>query len=294
MQVPDEHVAPPPGPGGVHPPRGRLRATAVVLVVFAAIAAVIATRPTPAATPGLDATDAGVAAAAFGRPTTTVASPSLEVAVADTEPVITLPPLPLPEDLPSDWYAPTALVPLGTIEIPRIGVRETFREGITLSVIDHGPGHWAGTPMPGELGNMVIPGHRVTHSAPFNRLDQLVAGDLVHFTTEAGRFTYRVRGTIIAQPEAVGIAAQPRAHVATLFACHPKGSATQRIVVKLQLLDAQGNPVDADDALPPLDVGLVPERDNVVTVRKPVNPGQGDVLPDESTSTTIPQIVLQP
>ena len=44
-------------------------------------------------------------------------------------------------------------------------------------------------------------------------------------------------------PEAVQIADQTPQYTATLFACHPPGSARYRIVVKLQLVDAGGQPV---------------------------------------------------
>jgi hypothetical protein len=54
--------------------------------------------------------------------------------------------------------------------------------------------------------------------------------------------------------------------VATLFACHPKGSATHRIVAKLGLLGPDGRPVDDEAALPPLDVGLRP-GDELLAVR---------------------------
>ena len=75
------------------------------------------------------------------------------------------------------------------------------------------------------------------------------------FQTEAGSFTYQVRGIIIVDGEAIDIAAQSYAHTATLFACHPPGSAAQRIVAKLRLLGPDGQPVDPEAALPPLEAG---------------------------------------
>ena len=50
-------------------------------------------------------------------------------------------------------------------------------------------------------------------------------------------------GTRIVQPEEVSIADQTNHYTATLFACHPPGSAAQRIVVDLQLVDPAGDPV---------------------------------------------------
>ena len=65
-------------------------------------------------------------------------------------------------------------------------------EGIRLTTLDRGPGHWPGTAMPGELGNVVVAGHRVSHNEDFRNLDQLVPGDEVIFNTATGRHTYHV------------------------------------------------------------------------------------------------------
>ena len=209
-------------------------AGAGVVVVGGGIATYLVTRP-----------DDPVAAPA----TSTTPAPSLQV----TAP--TLPPLPIPEPVPENAHADTPQVVLGTIELPQIGVTGDIQQGITLTAINRGPGHWPGTAMPGELGNVVIAGHRTTYSKPFNRLDALQPGDPVVMTTADGRFTYQVRGIVIVPGEAIDIAEQSYAHTATLFACHPPGSARQRIVAKLRLLAPDGTPVDLDDALPPLDSG---------------------------------------
>jgi sortase A len=143
--------------------------------------------------------------------------------------------LPNPESPPADPRAAEPLVALGTIEIPKIGVSKSIYEGITLTTLDHGPGHWPGTAMPGKLGNVVIAGHRVSHDKPFRNLDQLVEGDDVFMTTGDGRFDYKVTGIEIVTPDAVWIADQTPDYTATLFACNPPGSTSQRIVVHLVL-----------------------------------------------------------
>ena len=143
--------------------------------------------------------------------------------------------LPNPESPPADPRAAEPLVALGTIEIPKIGVTKSIYEGITLTTLDHGPGHWPGTAMPGKLGNVVIAGHRVSHDKPFRNLDQLVEGDDVFLTTDEGRFDYKVTGIEIVTPEAIWIADQTPDYTATLFACNPPGSTRERIVVHLAL-----------------------------------------------------------
>jgi len=175
------------------------------------------------------------------RPTTTTTT----TASTTTAPQLPGVHLPVPELLPEDEYAPTPEVHLGTIEIPRIGLAEVLHQGMTLTAIDRGPSHWPGTALPGELGNVVVGGHRTTNTRPFRHLDQLEPGDSVVFTTAAGRFDYRVTGTEVVGPDQLQIVDQTPAYTATLFACHPPGSAAYRIVVKLQLVDANGAPVPA-------------------------------------------------
>jgi hypothetical protein len=61
----------------------------------------------------------------------------------------------------SDDNAAHSAANLGTIEIPAIGVTKSMFEGVTLRVLDNGPGHWPGSAMPGQTGNVVVAGHRV-------------------------------------------------------------------------------------------------------------------------------------
>jgi sortase A len=147
------------------------------------------------------------------------------------------PPLPRPEDAPADPYAETPDVVHGTLALPTIGVSEQLHEGVTLTAIDRGPSHWPGTALPGQLGNVVVAGHRVTHSQPFHDLDRLAPGDPLVFTMNDGTtWTYELTGTEIVTPDAMHIVDQSPDHTATLFACHPKGSAAQRIVAHFRLV----------------------------------------------------------
>jgi sortase A len=53
--------------------------------------------------------------------------------------------------------------------------------------------------------------------------------------TDGTRWTYEMTGTEIVAPDAMHIVAQTPEATATLFACHPKGSAAQRIVAHFRL-----------------------------------------------------------
>lgn len=144
--------------------------------------------------------------------------------------------LPTPEGSPLDARAPTPEVVHGTVSLPTIGVEQPLGEGVTLTAIDRGPSHWPGTAMPGQVGNVVVAGHRVTHTRPFYDLDRLAVGDPLVFTMNDGTtWTYVLTGTEVVGPDAMHIVDQTSERTATLFACHPKGSAAQRIVAHFRL-----------------------------------------------------------
>jgi sortase A len=228
---------PDPNPVETRTRRGLRVAVATVVCLTLGVGVLIASRGTVKPDPGFTV---GQAAGDGHRPTLSATA-------------VTLPPLPIPEALPDNPYEDTPQVVLGTIEIPKIDIAADIQRGMALTAINRGPGWWPGTAMPGELGNVVVAGHRTTYTKPFNRLNELAPGDLVIFTTADGRFIYSVRDVIVVPATWIDIAAQSYAHTATLFACHPPGSSRERIVAKLQLLDTNGEPVDPAAALPPID-----------------------------------------
>jgi sortase A len=125
-------------------------------------------------------------------------------------------------------------VGIGKIEIPKLGVTEYMFEGIELSILDNGPGHWPDTAMPGQVGNMVIAGHRVSHTHPFLHINDLGVGDEVYFSADGKKYRYEVTGTEIVDPNAIRIVDPTPTATATLFACHPPGSTAYRWVTYLK------------------------------------------------------------
>ncbi len=136
---------------------------------------------------------------------------------------------------PQDVRGPENNPPLGRIVIPKVGLDAELEQGIRLTTLDRGPGHWPGSALPGEIGNVVVAGHRTSHGAEFRYLDQLAPGDEVIFTTDTGAHTYLVTGTQIVTPNDLWITNPTDTPTATLFACHPLGSTAKRIVVSLAL-----------------------------------------------------------
>ncbi len=129
------------------------------------------------------------------------------------------------------------MIELGAIEIPKIDVSMTMYEGIRLSTLDRGPGHWPGTAMPGQVGNVVVAGHRTSGHQVFRNIDVLVEGDEILFTeTDGSVHRYRVTSSRIVVPTEVWIVDQTPTPTATLFACHPPGSVRERYVVFAELV----------------------------------------------------------
>ena len=170
-------------------------------------------------------------------------APEVVVAAAAAAPAVEEPaPLlrrPGPIDVPADPYAPEEVREIGSIEIDAIGLRQRLMHGVTLRNIDYGPSHWPGSVLPGEAGNMVVAGHRVTRTRPFRNIDRLVAGDQVVVTANGVRATYRVASSFVVTPDRTDIANPTAVPSLTLFACHPPGSARQRFVVRAELVGTE-------------------------------------------------------
>jgi len=83
---------------------------------------------------------------------------------------------------------------IATISIPAIDLREVVVQDTTPELLEDGPGHLLGTPLPGQSGNAVILGRRITDGAVFRDLVGLDVGDPITVVTPQGAFAYRVEG----------------------------------------------------------------------------------------------------
>jgi sortase A len=142
--------------------------------------------------------------------------------------------------------APVAGPPEGSavahLVIKKAGVDAYVVEGVTESALKQGPGHYPGTPMPGEPGNSAIAGHRTTYGAPFWDLQKLTAGDDIFITTRAGQFRYTVEQLLVVAPTQVSVIAPTPDNRLTLTTCNPRFSATSRLVVVAKLTDLPVTP----------------------------------------------------
>jgi sortase A len=182
---------------------------------------------------------------------TTTTTPS--ASTSSVPPTTTAAPVPLPES--GDAVA--------HISVPKIGLDAYVVEGVDVADLRKGPGHYPGTPLPGQEGNAAIAGHRTTYGAPFSDLDQLAAGDQMELETLQGAFRYRVdRAPFVVDPDDREVlqsrpdpARQGRDRATlTLTTCNPKYSAAERLVVTATLI------VPGGAAPLPATVGTTPKR----------------------------------
>ena len=123
---------------------------------------------------------------------------------------------------------------LARLQIPRIDKDLYVVAGVSLSDLKDGPGHYPDTPLPGQLGNAAIAGHRTTYGAPFFDVDQLAPGDELIVTMVTGdQFVYVVTGVEVVSADDYWVVSTRDPDIAelTLTSCHPKYTARDRIVV---------------------------------------------------------------
>ena len=126
---------------------------------------------------------------------------------------------------------------IGTIKIPKIGVDKIFVEGTGRDDLKKGPGHYPGTPLPGQVGNAAIAGHRTTYGQPFFDLDKLEPGDEIVTTSVVGDLHVRRHRQAhrAARATRTSSTTPPDAQL-TLTTCNPKFSARERLVIKAELV----------------------------------------------------------
>jgi sortase A len=143
---------------------------------------------------------------------------------------------------------PAEGAPIGDIRIPAIGLNQVVVEGTNTPDLRKGPGHYIGTPMPGQVGNASVAGHRTTYGHPFYNLDGVKKGDPIVVTTLQGIFVYDTMSSEVVSPSDNKVIANVPADWLTLTTCNPRFSASTRLIVHAQLAHSQLFP---NSGLPP-------------------------------------------
>ena len=155
-----------------------------------------------------------------------------EASAANTMP--TGPPVTAPHT-----QAPAEGDPVGEIRIPAIGLDQVVVEGTNTDDLRQGPGHYIGTPLPGQGGNAAIAGHRTTYGHPFYNLDGVQPGDPIVVTTLQGVFVYDAFKQVVVSPGDTSVIDNVFANYLTLTTCNPRFSASSRLVVVAKLAHSE-------------------------------------------------------
>ncbi len=133
------------------------------------------------------------------------------------------------------------------VRIPRFGsdYARPVLQGTDRDTLIKGIGHYAGTAMPGLVGNFAVSGHRTTYGRPLHNIDLLKKGDVIVVETKASYVVYAVARHVIVTPNRVEVIApvpqrpgvQPTEAWMTLTTCEPKYSARLRYVVFAKLVE---------------------------------------------------------
>jgi sortase (surface protein transpeptidase) len=174
---------------------------------------------------------------------------------------------------------PPVGTPMAVLRIPRLGAdfERVVVEGTDPDQLVQGPGHYVGSAMPGQQGNVALAGHRVGKGSPFLDLNSMRPGDAIVVETATQWFVYRVLGdpatgsfttdasgipgqevvdptvlgVISPTPDAVATAPASGAYL-TITTCNPKYSARTRLVVHARLDGTPVSKASAPDGPPAL------------------------------------------
>lgn len=130
---------------------------------------------------------------------------------------------------------------LGIVVFPEIQLKLPLVKGISEEDLRKGVGHDPKTPLPGEIGNTVLAGHR---DGVFRRLGELQNGDDMVIETSKGSFYYQMVDHKIVDKNNIHAVQPSESPRLTLITCYPFsfiGDAPQRYIIEATLKE-QNNP----------------------------------------------------
>ena len=127
-----------------------------------------------------------------------------------------------------------ATLPIGRLEIPRVGLSAVVMEGDDEHTLGLAVGHLPDTPLPWQEGNAALAGHRDTFFRPIRRLR---IGDEIRLVTSRGTFRYRAMRQVVVSPDELWVLDPSPTVALTLITCYPFdviGAAPRRFVVQAE------------------------------------------------------------
>ena len=129
-------------------------------------------------------------------------------------------------------YRPDLGVEFASLKIDSINLNRRIIHGDGDLELKKGIGHFAGSTLPGEGGNVVLSGHRDT---VFRPLQEIKVGDEVEIETDYGIYKYKVKKTRITHPNDTTVTMPTDYEKLTMYTCYPfnyVGSAPNRFIVE--------------------------------------------------------------
>lgn len=159
-----------------------------------------------------------------------------------TETPATVEPAPSPSQPAAAQPAPKPVVKKPKtdtfIKIPAIKLLMPVLKGMTDENLRYAAATFDNGVVPGGAGNYSLAGHRsYTYGRMFNRLDELAPGHLIEITVKEETFTYRVTESFVVNPEDTWVLKSDSSkNTITLVTCTPIRTATQRLIIKGELV----------------------------------------------------------
>lgn len=119
-----------------------------------------------------------------------------------------------------------------TLEIPDLNFKEAIYHGDSDMELRKGIGHFSGSTMPGENGNVIISGHKHTFFRP---IENIKVGNEVLVTTNYGTFKYKVSEIKIVSKNDTSELRVLNHERLTMYTCYPfrmlSGDAERMVVI---------------------------------------------------------------
>lgn len=148
------------------------------------------------------------------------------------------------------------LIPKLQINAPVVFM-QSAEENAILADLKKGVGHYPGTALPGQIGNVVITGHSSYYwwdDGKFNQvfalLENLSIGDKIYIGYKGKRYVYQVSETKVVNPNQVEVLLQTSDSRLTLMTCVPVGTNLQRLIVIAKQIEP--DPASNDKPTQPL------------------------------------------
>jgi len=127
----------------------------------------------------------------------------------------------------------------GLLIIDKINLKLPILTNATTKNLELSAASIAGTGKAGAVGNYAVAGHRnLTYGKNFNRLDEIIEGDVIEVDTGSKKYKYEVQKKIYVLPEDVWVLkGNDTDREITLVTCHPMKNPTHRLIVKGKIAD---------------------------------------------------------